>query len=651
MGGGKRKRGDGDDGRRATKKRRIVNPPSHVGPGDDDDVLMGEGGDHDVSLSHDEESGNTLGDRTELWITAIDVGQGESTLIRYRVQRGGQWRDEQVVLVDGGRTRWVEEAILPTLDALGVREIDAMVCTHYDADHIEGLSALSARLRGGSGRVYERATKAHGGESKVTTFRNTFRERLVQIQRNERIVDAGGFSIQCVHTSTGAQWNQENDYSIALLVRFGGFSFYLGGDLTSVREDNLDLEHVCAFKCGHHGSKHSTSATFLEKITPTAAFISAGHHSYCHPDEQTLDRLGEAAVMIYATNCHYNRARLNPEFEDQEQALFEASCRQVAAWYTDNEHLRERYPLLEAFEAFPDFVEADFGKSGDFDAFFEALDDGTFPYLASAALRELEAGPHKKEERRSLNWLYACCSSLDDMHDQYGDRDPQRLSGFVSGGAETLGNIHLVVSGEEARSGCAFSVYFAQGDTMMQVSHVCGRPEGEMALDLAEALDGRLPNVQRLSHDGIVAFSLVTGASSAGDGKAGGNDEIDDFVAEINAQHALLHQMNENDLPTLGALIREERRPDSTMSTEVLERYDAYMNLVSRRDVLMEEYATVEERPDIKDPKDEILRMLRELEPKLDRDGEYDAGSGVSKGTKRRKARSRRVKKEVVYPD
>ena len=62
----------------------------------------------------------------------MDVGQGDSILI--------QAPNGQTMLVDGGRTiDMADRVILPQLKAWGAQQVDVLVVTHPDADHISGL--------------------------------------------------------------------------------------------------------------------------------------------------------------------------------------------------------------------------------------------------------------------------------------------------------------------------------------------------------------------------------------------------------------------------------------------------------------------------------------------------------------------------------
>ena len=129
---------------------------------------------------------------------------------------------------------------------------------------------------------------------------------------------------------------EENNAGIAILLKFGNFLYYTGGDLESSIENDFistlkGAEHLCAFKCGHHGSKHSTSEKFVKDTEARVAFISCGKHSYAHPDDPVIKNLCASPTIqkFYLTNCCYNRAGVNPEFHKDEVRIMKTSATEL----------------------------------------------------------------------------------------------------------------------------------------------------------------------------------------------------------------------------------------------------------------------------------------------------------------------------------
>ncbi len=109
----------------------------------------------------------------------------------------------------------------------------------------------------------------------------------------------------------------ENDYSITLWLNWGKFDFVTGGDTdgeyatSSFGYSYNDVEtnvaaridqEVEVIAVNHHGSSHSTNATYVGTLNPDAAIISAGStNTYGHPDHTVLDRLYNNGTMRYLT--------------------------------------------------------------------------------------------------------------------------------------------------------------------------------------------------------------------------------------------------------------------------------------------------------------------------------------------------------------
>lgn len=64
----------------------------------------------------------------------------------------------------------------------------------------------------------------------------------------------------------------------------------------------LRISGLNVLKVAHHGSRYSTSETFLRTASPQLALISAGrNNSYGHPHGETLQRLEKAGCMTLQT--------------------------------------------------------------------------------------------------------------------------------------------------------------------------------------------------------------------------------------------------------------------------------------------------------------------------------------------------------------
>ena len=98
-----------------------------------------------------------------------------------------------------------------------------------------------------------------------------------------------------------------NNDSLAFRIQFGARSFLLTGDMEKPMEGILLAEnanlHSDVLKVGHHGSKTSTIAAFLDSVGPSIALISDGfENSFGHPHKDVLARLRDRHTAVLRTD-------------------------------------------------------------------------------------------------------------------------------------------------------------------------------------------------------------------------------------------------------------------------------------------------------------------------------------------------------------
>lgn len=240
-----------------------------------------------------EDSAASLTD-SGLTVTYLDVGQGDATVL----QCGGE-----TLLIDGGNNK-VEHHLVESLQALGVTELNTIVCTHPHADHCGGLDAAADAFPFDTVyspvETYDSATfrdfadtvASHGGAITIPQVGDTFTVGTAIV------------------TVLGPCWDtlpeNVNNWSIVLRVDYGKTSFLFTGD-AEYQEENDILDHGADVKCdvfqaGHHGSSTSNSYRLLYEAQPQYAVISCGKgNSYGHPHEETLSRFRDADVTTYCT--------------------------------------------------------------------------------------------------------------------------------------------------------------------------------------------------------------------------------------------------------------------------------------------------------------------------------------------------------------
>ena len=240
-------------------------------------------------------------------ITIIDIGQGDSILLR-------DWRGKTILIDTGGKvdfgqkeawkkrryTSNAERTLLPYLKSRGIDQIDYMILTHTDTDHMGDLEVLATKVR-------IKEINISKGSLKKDSFVRLLKRLNLPVKTLEAgdqlsIFDGRAEVLYPVEVGDGS-----NNDSIVLYGRFYGLSFLFTGDLEEEGEKILLARYpqlrVDVLKAGHHGSKGSSHPAFLEKIQAKIALISAGEKNrYQHPHQETLERFEELQMSVFRTD-------------------------------------------------------------------------------------------------------------------------------------------------------------------------------------------------------------------------------------------------------------------------------------------------------------------------------------------------------------
>lgn len=221
-----------------------------------------------------------------LRVDLLDVGQGDAILL---TTPGGSR-----ILVDGGPSG-IELArelsgVLPHWE----RDIDTVILTHPQLDHMAGLQALLERYD--VAEVRDAGAPYRGAVYGLYERRAQTRAALARGDQWE--VD--GVRLEVLWPERGYRPRDANDASLVLRVSYEGVSILLTGDITSTAQRQLlALEDVSAdvLKVPHHGSK-STDPAFLGAVGASVSLISVGAgNSYGHPADVTLAALAGTTTL------------------------------------------------------------------------------------------------------------------------------------------------------------------------------------------------------------------------------------------------------------------------------------------------------------------------------------------------------------------
>ncbi|MDP1834212.1 MAG: ComEC/Rec2 family competence protein [Candidatus Moranbacteria bacterium] len=239
------------------------------------------------------------GKSQELKVIFLDVGQGDAILIS---------QGSSQILIDGGPDGQVLMEKLGRYVPFWDREIEMVVATHPDQDHIEGLLEVM--------KNYKIDALVEGTEQSESQLYKNY-ENLIAQKQIQKIEAEAGLKIKLDRAeieilnppaeAPAGTVKDTNMYSIVARLVFGQNSFLFTGDLPDTEEKKLLQKNVDlsaqVLKVAHHGSKYATTGEFLDKVKPDVAIISVGRNNrFGHPADEALGRLKERKINIFRTD-------------------------------------------------------------------------------------------------------------------------------------------------------------------------------------------------------------------------------------------------------------------------------------------------------------------------------------------------------------
>ncbi len=236
-----------------------------------------------------------------LQITMLDVGQGDCICVD----------NGQVFLFDGGsssRQNVGEKVILPFLQHEGIDEIEGIFLSHADIDHSSGILQL---LNSDEVRIHKiyLPDVSEGNRQEYETIQMAAKNIPIQyVSRGDRW-ELGDMVLTCLHPKS-KDTQEGNAHSACYLLQKDTFSMLFTGDVEGEGEERLTeelvrrgIKQVDVLKVAHHGSRYSTTESFLEVLDIKNALISCGrNNSYGHPHKETVERLKGERCMVLMTS-------------------------------------------------------------------------------------------------------------------------------------------------------------------------------------------------------------------------------------------------------------------------------------------------------------------------------------------------------------
>ncbi len=212
----------------------------------------------------------------KLHVYFLDVGQGDAIFVKT-----GSGRQ---ILIDGGPDNTILRRlgeIMPFYD----KSLDLVVATHPDADHLAGLVSVLEKYR--VDQILETGLACATSLCRGWEETKEKEDARVALAYREQEVEAGdNVSLLVLHpfeSQKGKILTKRNNGGIVLKLLYGSQSVLLTADIEKQIENKLVLSQADLdadfLKIAHHGSKTSTTDSFLKAVSPLAAFIEVGEHN------------------------------------------------------------------------------------------------------------------------------------------------------------------------------------------------------------------------------------------------------------------------------------------------------------------------------------------------------------------------------------
>lgn len=236
-------------------------------------------------------------------VVFFDVGQGDAILI----QQGNKQ-----VLIDGGPDGKKMMEKLGEYVPFWDREIEMIIVTHPDQDHIGGLVDVMKNYKVdevlddgviADSQIYKKYEELIN--QKNISYLEAKAGMDIEIGNGAKleILSPGGNQEKNPPAGEAGNPKDTNISSVVSRLDYDGHSFLFTGDLPIEGEKNFPYIKSDILKIAHHGSKSATSEEFLKKIKPTEAVISVGKNNrYGHPSEDVIDRLLAHEIVIKRTD-------------------------------------------------------------------------------------------------------------------------------------------------------------------------------------------------------------------------------------------------------------------------------------------------------------------------------------------------------------
>lgn len=244
------------------------------------------------------ESQGTKESEDTMEVHFLEVGQGDATLIIC---------GDATMLIDCSVEDYGTK-IQNYLQKRGITQLDYLILTHPDSDHIGGAPVIIQKFDIKQVFMSDFVKDNKFYDKVINTLKGReFSWITPQVGSTWELGEAR-FTI----VGPAEKYDNPNDSSLSLILTHGDNTFLFTGDTQEAAEKDMverDGEEISydlladVYKAGHHGSRTSSCKEFLDAVNPTYAVISCGEgNSYGHPHAATLNEFRSRGIKVFRTD-------------------------------------------------------------------------------------------------------------------------------------------------------------------------------------------------------------------------------------------------------------------------------------------------------------------------------------------------------------
>lgn len=229
----------------------------------------------------------------------VNVGQGDCSVIK--LPHG------KTIMVDGGgsasySTYDVGSAeVMPMLRKNGVEKVEAVILSHYDKDHADGIVTVMDNLEVGEIFMPDYLPN--------TPYRDIIESKAAETGTRVHYINSScamsvaDVLVKFIYSDFQKNSDNDNDKSLIAKVSYGNTSVLYTGDISRLSELGIEKEKCDILKIPHHGSKSSTSEHLLRNTMPAFCVFCLGEDNvFDFPNKLVVDRCINSGCKLYRTD-------------------------------------------------------------------------------------------------------------------------------------------------------------------------------------------------------------------------------------------------------------------------------------------------------------------------------------------------------------